>query len=415
MTPSPTSEDPTAAPSREDGHLSRSTFAVLANTAATGVLGMGFWLLAAVLYEPATVAASVAASSLLIALSFAAQLNLGTALSRFLPEAGEGQRATLRQTYRLAIGAAVILAAAVVLVGILRGGELIKGGDFSLTVVTAVCLVGWVVFALQDSALVAVRRASWLPFENGLTTIAKLALLPALLFLPGSSAVLLAWTLPAIPAIWVVNRALFGRLLVPGHAPPVPARQMLRYSGVDLFGTAAMILALRVIPIVVVEITDSDIAAFVNVPWSILTVAAIALADLSRMMLSEMSHAPSRAMEVADRTTRLVLWIFVPGAIIGAALTYPVLSLVGEGYATSGTPVIAFGLLGLIPASVVECRLARFRFVGEMSSVAQRQVVRAGLIFSSVLVALVSGRPELIGAAFTVANVVSLGFIRRIS
>lgn len=67
-------------------HLEKSAVAVLGNTVATGALGTAFWLLAARLYDDGTVGVVVAASSLLIALSFVAQLNLATAFSRFLPD-----------------------------------------------------------------------------------------------------------------------------------------------------------------------------------------------------------------------------------------------------------------------------------------------------------------------------------------
>ena len=53
--------------------IERATLYVLTNTAATGALGSLFWLLAPRFFSDDAVAASVAASSVLIVLSFVAQ------------------------------------------------------------------------------------------------------------------------------------------------------------------------------------------------------------------------------------------------------------------------------------------------------------------------------------------------------
>ena len=84
------------------------------------------------------------------------------------------------------------------------------------------------VFALEDSALTALRLAPWVAAENITTAIARIALLPVL-FVTAMGAVW-SWVLPALAAAVIVNSLLFGRALpahgrVPGHAarPPPPA------------------------------------------------------------------------------------------------------------------------------------------------------------------------------------------------
>ena len=148
-------------------HLERSTAAVIVNTIVAGVLGATFWLVAAMLFDPSAVAAAIAASSILIACSFLAQLNLGTAFGRFLPGAGDDRRRLVFACYRLAMAVAAVFALVTVAIGVARGGSIVSGGDLTLTIVLAVSIPLWVVFALQDDALVALRRAHWLPIENG--------------------------------------------------------------------------------------------------------------------------------------------------------------------------------------------------------------------------------------------------------
>lgn len=402
----------TAEAPKNERHLEKSTVAVLGNTVATGALGTAFWLLAGRLFEPSTVGAVIAASSLLIALSFVAQLNLATAFSRYLPAAGSDQRHIVQSCYRLALGGAMIAGGITMTIGLLRGGSIVDGGDLSLTIITALSIPVWVVFALQDGALVAVRKAHWLPLENGITTLAKLALLPLLLLVPGESGILIAWTLPAVPAILYINRRLFGELLEDGTTDPVPIRPMVQYATSDLAGAMATMLSLRLVPLIVVEVIGGDDAAYVAVPWSILTVAALALTAISRLMLSEMSHEPERAAKVARRTTKLVMMIFVPGALIGAPLAYPLLRLASPQYASQGVWVLMFGILGLIPAALAECRMARMRYAGKMVQVTKKQIIRAASLLIGVVAVLIADRPELIGVVFLVVSLATLLYIR---
>ncbi len=395
-------------------HLERSTAAVIVNTIVSGVLGAAFWLVAAMLFDPIDVAAAIAASSILIAGSFLAQLNLGTAFGRFLPGAGNDRRRLVFACYRLAMTVAGVFAVATVVIGLARGGSIVSGGDRTLTFVLAASIPLWVVFALQDDALVALRRAHWLPIENSLVALAKVALLPLLLAMPGAGALLLAWTLPIVPAILIVNGLLFGPLVRSAAvAPRSTVNAMVRFATADLVGMAATVLSLRIVPLLVVEITGDDRAAYVGVPWSILTVLVVALTALSRLVLSEMSHDPAASRRVAARTTRLVMLVFVPGAIAGALLAAPIMALAGSGYAEHGTWVLALGSLGLIPAALAECRMAQLRFDGRMVGVTVRQTVRAVVLLIGVVGVLALDRPDLIGVVFAVTGLLSLLYIRR--
>lgn len=392
--------------------VERSTIAVLTNTVATGALGASFWLIAAALFDEDVVAASIAASSVLIAISFLAQLNLNTGLSRFLPAAGARQRWIVTAAYTTSLRVAAVAAAVTVAVGIARGGSIVTGGDIGLTIVVACSIPVWVVFSLQDGALVALRKAQWLAVENGLTTVAKLALLFAFVALPGRFAIMLAWTLPAIPAVYLVNRIMYRRLLDPGRERGDSSRGLVRYAIADLPGSAANLLSLRVVPLVIVEAIPGDAKAYVAVPWSILTVAALSLGGISRVVLSEMSHHPERARAVSARSTRFIMMLFGPGALVGAALAGFVLGFAGEGYSSQGGPVLALGLLGLVPAALIECRFAVFRFEGRMFAVMQRQIARGVLLITSTTVLLLAGRPTWIGGAFLAVNAAMLVVVR---
>jgi hypothetical protein len=388
--------------------IERATLYVLTNTAVTGVLGSLFWLLAPRLFDERVVAAGVAASSLLIVLAFVGQMNLGTTLSRFLPGAGPCQRSLLTLAYRVGIGVSTALAVGVVIVGLGRGGSVIHGGDLGLTLALAASMPLWAVFALQDSALMALRRSRWLPVENGLTAVMRLIALLIAGAIGATAGVLVAWTLPIIPAIAVVNVVLYRRLLHRGALPVPQPRKILRYGLPDLPGLTLTFVSLRLVPVFVVELEGSDVGAYIGVPWSILVVAALALPAVSQLALAEMAHAGSDADAVLHRLLRFVMMIFVPGAVLGSLLAPVVLSVAGSNYADHGSPVLMWGILGLVPAALLECDLAAMRFRGMMARTSALQSARAVVLMAGVAVVTTRGHADLAGAVFTAVNVATL-------
>ena len=221
---------------------------------------------------------------------------------------------------------------------------------------------------------------------------------------------MLAWTLPIVPAVIYVNQALYGRLLDPGRDRfPDPSRAV-RYALADLPGVLLTMISLRLVPIIVVESIDSVESAHVVLPWSIITVCAVALPALSRVVLSEMSHheGTDEQATVLPRLERRVLTLLLPAAVLAAACSPLVLRVAGEGYARDGGLVLAIGVLGLVPASLVELRLAALRFAGRMVQATVLQSVRAVAVLGGSIVAAASGHVEWIGAVFAVGNLLTL-------
>lgn len=407
LAPNPTSE-PSGAPGK-NRHLERSSLFVLINTGATGVLGAGFWLIAARYSSEDDVAAAVAAASLLIAGAFLCQLNLPTALSRYLPGAGRHQHALVVRSYAISLGVSLVAAAAVVAVGLARGGSVVDGGSFALTLVLAASFPIWVIFAMQDGVLVDLRESHWVPVENAVTTVAKFGLLPALVGLGGGAGILLAWTGPALAGIVVITYFLFRRVLPrsrdvdptgPSRDGLVGARPFVGYALRDFPGAAMRMVSLRLVPILVLEFGDPGDGAFIGLPWTILTVAVLVLPMLSRALLAELSHDESAAEDLMGRATRLVLFGLLPATVVGALLVDPVLSIAGAEYADRGTPILAFGALGVAPTAYFECRLALMRFRHQVMRSSVLQGAQATVLLATIGVLIAVDRVDQIGAAF---------------
>ena len=79
---------PAAEPSDTSHHLLRGAYSLVANTAVTSALGMGFWVAAARLFSSVEVGRDTVLISVMIELSTVCQLNMGNGILRFLPDLG---------------------------------------------------------------------------------------------------------------------------------------------------------------------------------------------------------------------------------------------------------------------------------------------------------------------------------------
>ena len=140
----------------------------------TSILGLAYWSLAARRYSPAAVGATAALLAAMEVVAAVANLGLKTALIRFVPALGS--RAVRVVAGLLACAAAVAPSAPRAFVAV--HGRWFPELDLldEPSGVTWFFLVSvlWVVFILQDSVLVGLRRASWVPIENAVYAVAKL-------------------------------------------------------------------------------------------------------------------------------------------------------------------------------------------------------------------------------------------------
>jgi O-antigen/teichoic acid export membrane protein len=158
-------------------------------------------------YAIGTAGALVAATALLSGLG---QLNLSGMLMRFLPKAGEKSRRLVLLTYAYAASVSALLAG-ICLVGVkyfasptsLLHLNTLQSTAFVLAVAATA------VFTIQDSVLIGVRRAVWVPAENGAFGVAKIGMLFVLAPLGTAFAVFGAWMIPLTLTIPVISAVLF--------------------------------------------------------------------------------------------------------------------------------------------------------------------------------------------------------------
>jgi len=323
--------------------LAVNAIALMAATIGAQGLGLVFWAFAAHLRPPAVVGQASAAVAALTLLSMIAQLNLTNVIVRLLPAAGRLGTYLVGRAYLVVISLSLVAGLVYTFSGL--GRHVVTGGwpqYLEFTVMVPVLAV----FALEDSALTALRLAPAVAAENISTAILRVVLLPVL-FVTAMGAVW-SWVLPALVAAVIVNSVLFGRALpahgrVPGTLPP--RRRLLSFVAGEYAGNICATASVQVMPLIVVWRLGPAAAAYLTLPWLIASGITLVLWNVSASFVVEAAGSHGHPGALLKRS--LLLW----GAIVAAALIVcvaaarPLIELVGAQYVADGVPLLR--LIGL--------------------------------------------------------------------
>jgi O-antigen/teichoic acid export membrane protein len=344
--------------------LLRNGYALVLNVGLSTVLGMAFWLVAARHYSAADVGRSSALVSALLLLGNFAQLGMVNGLIRFLPTAGRHTGRLLSRTYLLSGLLAVVLGLAFTSLAPRLSPELgFLHDDLFPALAFSVAVLVWAIFALQDAAIIGLRRAVWIPVENGVFGVLKLALLlPFAALVPGIG-VFAAWVLAAAVLLLPVNIALF-RFGVPRHALATPPdghavhrlRSVLRFVSVDYAGQVCFMLATSALPLLVVAMLGTESNGHFYIAWTIVVSLDLLAINLAQSLTVEASLQPERLPALLRRllpTLAILIGTAVTVLFAGASL---LLSIYGQGYVEeASTPLRMLALAVLARAVIVVC------------------------------------------------------------
>ena len=365
--------------------LFRNGYALMLNTGITGVLGVGYWLLAARHYPAVDVGRASAAYSAMNLLSGFTAFNLVGAMTRFIPQAGKRTTGLVLRAYAFS-SAASILVAAVFLVGVGHfGASYAELSGFTAGLLFTACIICWGIFTLQDGVLVGLRNAIWVPIENGTFGLVKIVLLLALAASLPHEGIYLSWMLPVAISLPLVNGLIFGRLtdrharLTAARTPP-SARQIGRFLAGDYTGAMCVLAVTNLVPVVVAAIIGPGVNAYFYMAWMIggtLDLFAVNMATSLTVEGAFDAAAIAANTRAALHRTMLVL---LPAAAIVAAGAPFALRLFGPQYAAHGALILELLAVATLPKALTEMYLGALRAQSRTSRIALIQGVRAALI-----------------------------------
>lgn len=357
---------PTMLPDAQTDRLLRSATALLISNGTGALLGFGFWAAAARLYNTSDVGSGVIEVSMLLLISTIAQLNLGIIFPRFLFAAGAKATAAVRMGYAASMTTGVVLAGIFLLV---RRWSFIPPGVLpSLFFLVAVVL--WVVFSIQDAALIGLRTTFWVPVENTSFSIAKILLLPAFVAVAPNQGVMLSWVLPVLVCIGGITTYLFTRVL-PDHVrwsagrSSLPGRRAVGavVSGEYLAGLAYVALATLPAFIVGARLGKTQ-AAYFQTPWLAGTSVDFMLYYVATSVIAEASARTGDVSAIIRRAVRFTIALLTPATIVLIVAGHWLLLISGAKYSAHGTKMLellacGFPLLGVNVLYMTFARLAR--------------------------------------------------------
>jgi O-antigen/teichoic acid export membrane protein len=376
----------TALRSELSNPLFRNAYALMVNGGLTGVLGLGYWLLAARVYDPEQVGRQSAQNQAMMFLGGLTALNF--ILIRFIPEMGRRTGALALRTYVAGGVAAGTLAVGFLLTLRWWGPSFSHLGSPARGAFFVVAVVSWSLFTAQDGVLTGLRRATWVLGKNATFAALKVVLLVALAVALPRDGITTSWTLSAL-VLLVPVEVLLRRRLIPRHVEessadrPIPSGgQIGRYLAGDYTGTLFYYALCNLVPVVVATRLDASTNAYFYVAW-VLGATVDVLAINMAMSLTVEGAFDANGLAAACRSvlTRMAL-ILAPITLVILVGAHAGLSIFGSEYARHGAPLLRLLALATLPKALIEVFIGVLRVQRRARLIALLQGVR----FAGVLV-----------------------------
>lgn len=356
--------------------LRRSADALILGTLATSALGLVFWALAARWLPASAVGIGAALMSTVALLANFSTLGMRNGLLRFLPAAGSGTVRMILGCYAVCIGAAMLAA------GIFLAGQPLWAEKLGLLrespLTVAVFMAGtalWVVFVLQDQVLIGLRHTGWVPLQNGICSVLKIAALP-LLASAAAWAVFAATMLPAALAVLFVSALVlrYGHKAArldtrPTAESRIPLSKLVRFAASDHLATLLWFATTDVLTLMVLHVAGAEASAY----WYIANTVGYSLylvtSNVGSALIAESVHDPVHATGHARKALKHSAELVVPAALTGILAAPLLLRLMGQDYSELATPTLQLILASAIPQLVIGISVSTARVRGRMGTV----------------------------------------------
>jgi O-antigen/teichoic acid export membrane protein len=360
----------------------REGYALVLSSGIGSLLGFLYWVVAARSYAPAIVGLNSAMISAMMFVAGISQVNLANAAVRFLPTAGAASARFVTAIYLVTFGSCLV-ASTTFLTG---AGIWTPTLSFLrempwLAIAFTVSAMAWGAFNLQHSILTGLRKAVWVPIENGAYSVGKLVLLAVFALLLPQWGIFASWTVALAMTILPTAALIYGRLM-PGHREVSRAdvalpklRNVARYVGGDYLGGLCWLASTTLVPIIVFQEAGPAANAYYSLSWvMVLPLYTIGASMGSSLVVSAVFDAGilrTLSYRMLLQTSLLVVPLTIV-LVIGAPY---ILRIFGEDYAEHGTSVLRLLALAALPGTIntMYANVARV----------QRRVSRVAMIFGA--------------------------------
>lgn len=367
--------------------LYRNGYALIASSVITSGIGFFYWIIAARKYPAELVGINSTLISTMTFLANLGMLNLGNVLVRFVPTAGRRTPRLVLLTYVISLGVAAIVgwlflygqAIWAPTLSILRTNR-----SFGLWFVGST--LAWCIFALQDTALIGLRQAVWVPLENMFFALVKVGLLIVLAQSAPTEGIFLSWTIPVILVVPVMNVLIFSRLIpihIRDHSAvetPLNLGRSAWFAGSDYVGSLILIAVNNLLPLLILDRVGAAAAAYFYLAWTIAYTLYLVTTNMCTSLIAEAAADEARLNVYSYKALIQILRLVVPVVILvelGAPL---LLRLFGQAYSDEATTLLRLLCLSAIPNVVTTLYVNIQRVRVRMSAVVTLTVVLCGMV-----------------------------------
>jgi O-antigen/teichoic acid export membrane protein len=370
------------------GRLILNAAALMLSSGGTALLGIVFWTTAAHVSTAENIGRASAEITAMTLLANLSQLSFGSIFYRFLPVMSTGTSRFVTRAYAMCIGVALIAAIIYLAAGF---GHSIIPVSLGSRVLFIVASVLWTLFVLQDAALIGLRESRWVPVENVLFALAKLALLPLFLLVTKHQGIFLAWSVPVLGAVGGVSWYLFRRK-IPAHEAmnlssehPPTIREIISLASAQYATSLILVFTPSIVVLIVIRRLGAINEAHFYVPTLITSGAALLIWNLITSFLVEGASNPKELRNNTKVTIRAAILILVPVVLFGALWAPEILSIFGHAYAVHGTTLLRM-LLFSLPGTAVTAFYSSLAWLDRrLWWLAVRQVVSSAVYFGIFL------------------------------
>ncbi|HEY3020319.1 MAG TPA: hypothetical protein VGJ32_09005 [Solirubrobacteraceae bacterium] len=394
--------------------MHRDALALVVNSATTAAAGLLYWIIAAKTYSAHVVGTNAALIASMMFLAGAASLDLPNILVRFLPGAGTRTGRYIARSYAASglVGACI---AAVFVFGASAWAPRLSflGSAPALTAGFVLSTVGWSVFAIQDGVLTALGRAVWVPIENAVFSVLKVALLVALASALPVYGIFASWTVAMLLSVVAVNALVFTRLTRRPRAGPSarrpPARDFARYAAADYTAAVAWLASTNLLPVVVTAVAGATTTAYFALAWAV----ALPLYAVADSIGTSLVLHGSQQQQQLPALVRQAAWhgacLLVPAVALLVLLAPSILSLFGAAYAREAAAGLRLLALAALPNLVMTLAVSVARVDRRLGRVVVALWVKAAIVLGLAAPLVHALGPAGAGLGFLVSECVAAG------
>jgi O-antigen/teichoic acid export membrane protein len=351
--------------------LYRNGYALILSAVSTSGFGLIYWVMAARYYQVEVVGINSALLSAMQFLAGISLLSLNSVLIRFIPLAGRKTSRLILAIYLICAGAAAV-SSLVFVSGVRFWSHELEFLDAQPLWLPTFMLatIAWSIFQLQDNAMTGLRQAGYVPVENILFAVTKLALLLVFANRLQQSGIFISWIIPVFITIPLVNLLIFRRL-IPRHVQqiqvegdrevPIIPREIARYAAANYLGALFHLASTTLLPVLVTSYAGASANAYFYLPWMITTSLQLVALNMTTSLTVEAMVDQENLRKHAYRILINILRLLAPIVVVILFGAPYFLQIFGKNYAVEGTALLRLLALSTVPNVVVALSLGLAR------------------------------------------------------